>query len=658
MKPSHKNNNFSLYTYPLLIMAALLVARYFNGVLLFHTLAELFSIFVGLLMLVVVLNTQHFIRNDFLIYLGIGYFAVSLIDTMHTFTVKGMPFFNITDGEITLHFWIYARLLESLLLLSSTFFLFKKLNIKLMIIAIAIIVVVVCWASFYLEEPKMFIDGGLSDFKRNTEFIVITILISTAIVFIKNKALLDKNVLFFLLASISLTVIAEFCFTLYTDFNGVAFVIGHIFKFLSFWMIYQAIIQTTLNHPMKMLTAKSNTYEAIPIPAIRTDERAIISQVNESALAVIGKDLAEIIHQPIHQQFHPEDIDETHCKFCAAIRTGQTLENEVIFLSQIQQWFLLSIVPIDKENIKGGVLQSLTNISKQKAQEQELRDHKDLLDERVQQRTEDLERSFEQLATAQTQLVESKKMASLGGLVAGIAHEINTPIGICVTAASHLNDSTQETKVALNENKLSKGKLTSYIAGAEKSTELITSNIERAAELISSFKQVAVDQSSERFRTFLIKEYINEILVSLTPKINNANIDILFSIEDDFEIHSSPSAISQILTNFITNSITHAFKDTELGQISISVKELDDLVKVSYQDTGSGIPDNHLEMIYEPFFTTNRGQGGSGLGLHIVYNLVHQSLKGSLTCNSEKNKGACFEVTFPKDLNEESVRLL
>jgi len=657
MKSKLDNRFINLLPYPVLIICALLGARYLNGVLLFHTLAELFSIFVGLLMLVVVLNTHHFIRNDFLIYLGIGYFAVSLIDTMHTFTVKGIPFFNITDGEITLHFWIYGRILESTLLLSSTFFLYNRLKINLMIITTAVIVLLVCWASFYLEEPKMFIDGSLSDFKRNAEFTIICILIASGVMFIRNRLLLDKNVLFYLLASIALTIVAEFCFTLYSDFQGLAFVVGHIFKFLSFWMIYQAIIQTTLNDPIKMLTVQSNSYDAIPTPAIRTNEFAIISQVNKSALTAIEKNLTEVIHQPIHQYFHPVDIEESRCKFCLAIRTGKVVENETVYLQQNQQWFLLSIAPIDPNNIKGGILQSLTNISTQKAQEQELISHKDSLEERVQQRTKELEQSFKQLDKTHTQLLESKKMASLGGLVAGVAHEINTPIGICVTAASHLNDSTKNIKDCLDKDKLTKAKLDNYIGSAEQSSMLISSNLSRAAELISSFKQVAVDQSSERFRIFLIKAYIHEVLVSLTPKIKAANINIIFDGDNDFKIQSSPSAISQILTNFITNSIAHAFKDDDDGKISISVQEIDGLIKINYQDTGCGIPDSHLEMIYEPFFTTKRGQGGSGLGLHIVYNLVHQSLKGSLTCTSNHNQGTCFEIIFPKELVEASKNI-
>ena len=147
--------------YPLIIITALLIARFYNGVLLFHTLAELFSVFVGLLMLVVVLNTQHFVKNDFLIYLGIGYFSISVIDAMHAFTVKGIPFFDIINGEITLHFWIYGRIFEAILILTSSIFLTRELPIKLTAIVMSIIVGVICWASFQLTQPIMFVDGGV-----------------------------------------------------------------------------------------------------------------------------------------------------------------------------------------------------------------------------------------------------------------------------------------------------------------------------------------------------------------------------------------------------------------------------------------------------------------------------------------------------------------
>lgn len=258
--------------YPIVIIVALLGARYYNGVLLFHTLAELFSIFVGLLMLVVVLNTQHFVRNNFLIYLGVGYFSISVLDALHAFTIKGIPFFNIVDGEITLHFWIYSRLFEACLLLSAPLLLTRQLNVRLMIFVTAILVSIITLASFYVTWPVMYIDGALSDFKIYSEFGIVILLAASILIYWRNKALFEKNVLFYLLSSLALTITAEMCFTLYTSFTGSAFVVGHIFKFLSFWMIYQAIIQTTLNEPLKLLTISSNSYDAIPNPAIRIDE--------------------------------------------------------------------------------------------------------------------------------------------------------------------------------------------------------------------------------------------------------------------------------------------------------------------------------------------------------------------------------------------------
>jgi len=633
--------------YPVIIIAALLVARFYNGVHLFHTLAELFSIFVGLLMLVVVLNTQHFVKNDFLIYLGIGYFSISLIDAMHAFTVKGMPFFNIINGEITLHFWIYGRLFEAILLLSSSIFLTRNLPIKLTVIVAMTLVSIICWASFQLSQPIMFIDGGLSNFKIYTEFFVIALLLCTMVIFIRQRALLEKNVLLFLLGSLALTVVAELCFTLYTNFSGIAFIVGHVFKFLSFWMIYQAIIQTTLQEPLKLLTLSSNSYDAIPSPAIRIDNQTVIAQINQAALQQINKHLKQVIHQPIHTFFHPTSYTEQHCPFCQAIKLGNTITNKEVFFPQNGQWYLLSITPINSTSLVGGMVQSLTNISHQKQQEVELIEHKEHLEDRVKQRTLELEASFNQLSETQGQLVESKKMASLGGLVAGVAHEINTPIGIGITAASHLSDMTGQLKDQFDQNNISRKGFSHFVEEAEKSSSLMVSNLKRAAELIGSFKQVAVDQSNDCLRHFFLKGYSNEVLISLSAKLKKRSVTLTFDKYKDFEVYSSPSAVSQILTNFILNSLTHGFDESGNGNIIIEINQINGIATLIYQDSGQGMSEEDLKQIFEPFFTTKRGQGGSGLGLHIVYNLVHQTLKGTINCESTLDVGTKFTVTFP-----------
>ncbi len=633
--------------YPLVIICALLYVRYNSSVLLFHTLAELFSIFVGLLMLVVVLNTQHFVRNDFLIFLGIGYFSISVLDALHAFTIKGMPFFNITDGEITIHLWIYSRVFEALLLLLAPIYLTNRLNSKVMIIITSVLVTCIALAAFHLEQPIMFVEGKLSNAKVYTEFAVIFLLASAIGLYWNKRQMFEKNVLFFLICSLVLTIFAELCFTLYASFSGLAFVVGHLFKFLSFWMIYQAIIQTTLNEPLKLLTISSNSYDAIPNPAIRVDEKGIIAQVNRAASLLVDEPVVQLIHQPVHRYFHPDIVEGSLCPFCVAINDGKDVLDKEVYFSKSNQWYLLSITSVDPLNKTGGVVQSLTNISHQKYQEKELLDNKNLLEIRVIERTEELELSFKTLAKAQTELVESKKMASLGSLVAGVAHEINTPVGVCITAASNICELSNGLKSDFENEQITKSGFVKYINNTEQNANLIVTNLSRAADLIGSFKQVAVDQSSELLRKFYLKAYVAEVLASLSPKFNRRNIVVNFLLENDFEVHISPSAISQILTNLLMNSLIHGFDESDSGKILITVTKINETVTFTYQDSGKGISTEHLKEIYEPFFTTKRGKGGSGLGLNIVYNLVHQSLNGSIICTSKEDDGTLFTIEFP-----------
>jgi signal transduction histidine kinase len=607
-------------------------------------------------MFIVVLNTQHFVKNDFLVFLGISYLIISIIDFMHVFTVKGIPFFNITDGEITIHFWVYARLLEATSLLIAAYFIKNKLNVKLMISLMILILIFITWASFVLQKPTMFNSNGLSNAKVYSEYFVITLLSISIIIYWKTRSLLAPKVLFFLLSSLVLTIIAELCFTLYTSFTGLAFVIGHIVKFLSFWMLYQGVIQTTLSDPLRVLTINSNSYYAIPHPAICINQAGIISQVNQAAQRSINLNIEQLIHQPIHDFFHPDSSLPDECPFCQAIEQGQELSNKVVFFPQNNRWFLLSVTALEKGNLASGMVQSLTDINYQKQQELELVNYKQQLELRVQQRTAELEQSVEALNQRQVQLIEAEKMASLGSLVAGVAHEINTPVGICITATSHLSEIGQEIKHKFEGNQISRKYLAEYINESIECSQLMLSNLNRAAELIRSFKQVAVDQSNSLSRVYYIKNYINEVLISLKFKIKNSQITLNFDTENDFEVQGEPSAMSQILTNLFINSLAHAFEHEAKGDISISVSLEEEQVVLTYHDSGCGISTEHIKHIFEPFYTTKRGQGGCGLGLHIVYNLVSQSLHGNIACQSEPDNGTNFIIKFPPHYGESTTQ--
>ncbi len=281
----------------------------------------------------------------------------------------------------------------------------------------------------------------------------------------------------------------------------------------------------------------------------------------------------------------------------------------------------------------------------------ELVKHKENLEELVAERTLELRESLNYLKQAQNQLVESEKMAALGGLVAGVAHEINTPLGIVVTAASHLEERSKEFEQQFLSGKLFKADFEDYINLAAGSSKIMLSNMKRAANLIQSFKQVAVDQSSEERREFEIKEYIDEILMSLNYQLTKKTYNIVVNCPDGLYVDSFPGAISQIFTNLIMNSLNHGFEGMDEGTISINISENEEKMKIIYEDTGCGIPEENLIKIFDPFFTTKRGFGGSGLGMHIVYNLVTQSLKGSIKCSSATGEGARFEIDFPCRIN-------
>lgn len=267
----------------------------------------------------------------------------------------------------------------------------------------------------------------------------------------------------------------------------------------------------------------------------------------------------------------------------------------------------------------------------------------------LERRRQEAESALARLRDAQEAIVQAEKLASLGSLVAGVAHEINTPVGIAVSCASHLADATAELRRRVEAGDLSRGDFNRYLATAGDTSDLILVNCDRAAQLIASFKQVAVDRASEEKRVFDLGAYIGETLVSLQPKLRPAGHELTVACPPDLEINGHPGVFSQILTNLIVNVLTHAFPDGRTGRIAVTVGLSDaDTVRLTVADDGCGMPAEHRAQVFEPFFTTRRGHGGSGLGLHIVHNLVVGVLKGTISVESAPGQGTAFTLTFPR----------
>ena len=262
------------------------------------------------------------------------------------------------------------------------------------------------------------------------------------------------------------------------------------------------------------------------------------------------------------------------------------------------------------------------------------------------------EKALINLNITQGQLIESEKMASLGGLVSGVAHEINTPLGICITAASHIESVTHEVETDFTNNQLTEEMLSELFAVVKQGNNMVLSNLKRAATLIQNFKKVAVDQSIEELRSINLGEYLDELLVSLSPQWKHTQIKVITDFTNRVNITSYPGPLAQIITNLIGNSLKHGFDEATMkGEIHIIVSEQDQEVQIKYTDNGKGMTEAVREKVFEPFFTTMRGNGGTGLGMHIVYNLVTQKLAGHIHCDSTPSEGTQFNIYLPKALN-------
>ena len=300
----------------------------------------------------------------------------------------------------------------------------------------------------------------------------------------------------------------------------------------------------------------------------------------------------------------------------------------------------------------------LVKITKQLKQfeeaESEIKELNTSLEGKVVSRTQALRDSNQELLDAleqvhqyQSQVIESEKMASLGQMVAGVAHEVNTPIGLGVTASTMLSDKIDEIQSALDNQTLSSKKLSSFLKDGKENTQIIYRNLNRAADLISSFKQVAVDQTADTERSVVMKNFVDEVLLSLVPTIKQANHNISVDCDPELEIITKPGPINQVLINMIMNAFIHAFDEGASGEIKICVSFKSGSCYIDFIDNGKGVEEKIKQKIFDPFVTTRRGAGGSGLGLHLVYNLVTQALGGSINVTSELGKGTTFSMNFP-----------
>lgn len=269
---------------------------------------------------------------------------------------------------------------------------------------------------------------------------------------------------------------------------------------------------------------------------------------------------------------------------------------------------------------------------------------------RLLQAKETAEAALLELQMTQSKLVEAEKMSSLGQLVAGMSHEIATPLGVARTAFSFHEQEIKELQKKFLDGTLSKQQMQEFFEHIRESEQLININLQRAANLISSFKLVSADQSHDEIREIALLHYLQETLFALNPRLRQYKVAVLIDCDEQLHIHSYPGAISQVITNLVMNSLLHAYTPQDNGTIHISAQQVGENILLTYSDDGAGMNETTRKKAFDPFFTTKRGKGGTGLGLHIIYNIIVQKLHGSISLESAPQKGCKFSMVFPAHL--------
>lgn len=280
---------------------------------------------------------------------------------------------------------------------------------------------------------------------------------------------------------------------------------------------------------------------------------------------------------------------------------------------------------------------------------EELRVANEQLEARVAQRTAELETALEKLVRAQEDMVESEKLASLGRIVAGVAHELNTPIGNALTVASTVNDSLRPLIVEFEAGSVRKSTLAAA-AKSDAGLNILMRNLEKAAKMIANFKQVAVDQTSEQRREFDLADVTEEVLSTLGPSINKSGQHVVTDLAPDLRCDSFPGPYGQVLTNLITNALMHAFPgERRGGRVTVRTEPAGPHeVRLIVEDDGAGMTAEVKRRIFDPFFTTSMGRGGSGLGMNICQGFVNRVLGGTIRVESALGSGSRFTVEFPR----------
>ncbi|MBI3714292.1 MAG: PAS domain-containing sensor histidine kinase [Burkholderiales bacterium] len=399
----------------------------------------------------------------------------------------------------------------------------------------------------------------------------------------------------------------------------------------------------------------STLFVSNPLPSISGDKQGRLIDINHAFLQAFGYTREQLISLSIEDLRIFDDDNDRKIIVKETLRQGVLgMPVRMRLANGERRHFLISSSSFESPNGWRFVALFLDQTDRLKAEQAQHILNVEL-EQRVAVRTAELSEALASLKRAQSELVQSEKLASLGSMVAGVAHELNTPVGNALMVASTLTDQQQQFEQSLDHG-LSRSALNHFLLSVRDTSDILDRNLRRTADLINSFKQVAVDQTSEQRRHFDLRDLAHEVLVTMSPSLRKTTHALICEIPPDIHFDSFPGPLEQVLMNLTNNALRHGFEGRSNGQMRLQAElSSDGWVRLRFSDDGVGISDKNLQKIFDPFFTTKLGQGGSGLGLSIAYNIVTGMLGGKIEVHSELGRGSEFVIDLPLTAPKEAV---
>lgn len=626
---------WSAWAPPLVLTAVLVAVSRFNY-LLFHNLAELFASVVGILLCVVAWNTYTFSRNHFLMYLGTGFFWIASIDIVHALAYRGMNVLAITSANPATQFWLVARYGEALLLLTAPWFLDRPVRRIPTFAAFGLVAAISTFLVMTGNFPDAFVEGsGLTRFKIASEFVIVGLLVAAGGHLYYRRALVPPLVLRLTLASIAFTIVAEMAFVTYVDVYDLSLVGGHVCKLWAFWLVFLAIIRTTLTEPYLMMARGSSTYDAIPLPTVVVDHDGIVRHVNRAACDASGRKENDILGRPCHATFHPHELPADTCPICVRIRDGEAVTGLEVFYGNLEGWREFTLTPIDGPAGLRGMVQVSADITERKRTEQRLRHYQTDLERMVESRTSDL--------------IEVNQ--EVQGFAYIVSHDLRTPLVSIKGFADELNRSLADARRRLGDVEpllpedhrqalrtdigQDMAEDVHYIEAAAQQMEHLIDGIRELSRLgRRKIEIVSVDAAV----------VVDEVVKSLAYQIERRGVRV--TVGDLPMVQADRLALQQVFANLLSNAVKYLDPDRK-GEIAIEAERSGDATLFHVRDNGRGIAVRDLWHIFDLFRRGgNHDLPGDGLGLSYVRTLIRR-MGGRIWCDSEVDRGSTFSFTLP-----------